>query len=182
MTVLLGSIDTTGGSGGFFTPGDTFGSRFECSASGTVETLSIQAGSSGYSSLTLAIYADSAGVPGARLGTSASTALDNALVSLAVSPGVAVSSGSFYWLFELVAGGNLNLTMRSSGGFRGKAGVTSYPDPWNTSGDSTFTAGLPIQAEGTEGGGPAGTEDVYALVAGEWLATTKVSRVAGGWV
>jgi hypothetical protein len=154
MAVLLGTNTATGG-GDFFGDGDMYGSRYQCVTTGSVDTLRILVGSSAYTALRLLIYSDSGSVPNALLGTSSATAVDNSAVGLAVSP-VAVTSGLFYWLFLLPTGGNANLTLVTGGGQRGKnigVGVTTGPNPWVTAGDGTSADGIPIQGEGTAGGG-----------------------------
>jgi hypothetical protein len=136
MAVLLGTNTATGG-GDFFGDGDMYGSRYQCVTTGSVDTLRILVGSSAYTALRLLIYSDSGSVPNALLGTSSATAVDNSAVGLAVSP-VAVTSGL------------------TGGGQRGKnigVGVTTGPNPWVTAGDGTSADGIPIQGEGTAGGG-----------------------------
>lgn len=155
MAVLLGNTTTTGGSD-FFADGDAFGSRYQCVTSGDVDTLRINVTSSAYSALRLGIYSDSAGVPNALLGTSAVITADNTIVSGVLTPTVAVVSGTFYWLFLLPTGGNCNLNLITGGGYRGKGlgtGVTTFPNPWVTAGDSTSADGLPLSGEGTASAG-----------------------------
>jgi hypothetical protein len=150
LAILVGTT-TGGGSADFFGDGEAALSRFQCVTSGSVDTLSFTITASTFVGMTLAIYADSAGVPGALLGTSASTAVQTAGTrSLAVTP-VAVTSGTFYWLGMLGAGGNPNYTAATGAGEVHKTVGAAWPNPWGGA-DSAGSNTLPIAGEGTAGG------------------------------
>lgn len=162
MAILVGTT-TAGGSADFFGDGEAALSRFQCSSSGTVDTLSFNQTISGFTQLRLAIYADSAGVPGALLGTSAFTTDQTAgIKSLALTPTVAVTSGTFYWLGIMGTNGSPNYTAAAGSGERHKsvgAGATAFPDPWGGA-DSTGSNTLPVAGEGTA----AGASEIPILV------------------
>jgi hypothetical protein len=153
LEILVGTT-TGGGSADFFGDGEAALSRFQCATSGTVDTLSFTQTASGFTQLRLAIYADSAGVPGALLGTSALTTDQTAgTKSLALTPSVAVTLGTFYWLGIMGTNGSPQYTAASGTGERHKtvgAGATAFPNPWGGA-DTTGSNTLPIAGEGTAG-------------------------------
>lgn len=162
MAVLIGST-TTGGSSDFFADGDAFGSAWVASATGTLETVTVPTnGSSSFTSFKVGVYTNSGGNPGSLLATSnalTSNAGANHVVTFTGGP--TLTSGTTYWLMVLPNGGNFTCDYNPSGNHTGKAlgsGVSSFPDPWNTSGQSTASGTIAMLGEGTltaasEGGG-----------------------------
>jgi hypothetical protein len=163
MATLIGSTDITGGSNSFFDGGDIWTFRMVCDASGTVDTMAVYSRSSaGGTTVTLVIYADSSGEPGAVLGQTGaiSTSGADGVVSGAMLSNVSVTSGTFYWLAWLRPSGQSawNSVWFPSSGVTGRrlTGQATVPDPWNTAGDTTRTDGFPIRADGTAGSSAVG--------------------------
>jgi hypothetical protein len=154
MAVLIGNNAASGQGTTFFPDDSACISSFVAAASGTVDTLSAwTSGNAGDVNVTLLIYADSAGSPGALLGQSvlivggvADTVISGAMVS-----NVAVVAATTYWLgFHVSSSGSqFNSRWFASGGFRYDDGYATPPDPWDMTGNSTGTEGLAIQGDGT---------------------------------
>jgi hypothetical protein len=152
MAVLLGSL-TVDGSGTFFNSGDVGGSRWQAVASGSLATISAPILASGFTSLGFAIYADSAGSPAARLGTTVTTSSTAAgTKALAMVAPVAVTSGTFYWLALMPTGGSVDLTQQATGSLSYKTAAGSFTDPWGTSTDTGVGGNLPMLGEDSGAG------------------------------
>lgn len=156
MAVLLGSLDTTGGIGSFFGAGELGATEAVAAASGNVATLSVTIRESGFTSLILAIYADSgADSPGALLGTTSSDPITDTTLGTKTadlnSP-VAVTNGTKYWLAVLPLGNWMDFTTTVGGQYFYKAGQASMPNPYGTpTGDTS--SGFPMTGESAAGGG-----------------------------
>jgi hypothetical protein len=154
MTTLAGSTTTTGAND-FFGTGDLGMTKWTAAASGTCDQMSVAVRSGTYTSVTLAIYSDSAGVPNALLGQSNPiTSTTVGLHSASMVSNVAITSGVVYWLAILPLGGVYNFTGASgASGYRGKSGQSAFPNPWDTvSNFSDPGAAVPISADATGGG------------------------------
>lgn len=136
--------------------GDSEAFQSTASASGTLDTLAVYVDSSTTAtSLSLGLYADSAGRPGALLtGASTTTVTSSAWNVLSVPP-VAVTAGTRYWIALLSTGGTLR--------FRNGSGCTSVnnsqrnlsalPATWSSG--STWPT-CPISAYGSSSSGSGG--------------------------
>jgi hypothetical protein len=168
MAVLLGTTATGANSANSNGSGIAFATRLQCSASGTVDSLFLRCGATVSSAANThwAIYADGAGVPGTRLtadmnGT-AFTA--SAYTSVPVSPGLAVVSGTFYWL--AVNGwttGFAYTDFATTGGNSSDDNMGNNPmvTPWAQSG-GPFANIINMRAEGTASGGGADATEARA--------------------
>lgn len=158
MAVLMGSTSTAGGSNDNFITGEASITRVQCVTSGSVDTIAMYwRNSANYTTPVYGIWADSAGSPSTLLGQTVGivTSPGDGVKSAAISGSpVAVTSGTFYWLgfLWLSTGPNSNNTVIPGLGYRAETGLAALPNPWNPAGDSTNTAGHPIQAEGTASG------------------------------
>jgi hypothetical protein len=151
VAVLAGQL-TTGGAGDLFGATDIVQTARTAVATGTADTLKIVLASSPGSSITLMVYADSAGAPAALLGQTASTAVIAGTNSLALLSNITITNAVVYHLAMLVAGANVNLTDSTPGGYSGRTGVGAVPNPFgSTSGFSFPTDSLPMTIEGTVG-------------------------------
>ena len=148
MATLIGTL-TTAGPGDFFLAGECFGSSYVAVASGNVETLTALVSASAYTSLQLAIYADSSGSPGARLGvtnTTSSTTAGNKVLTLTVP--VPVVSGTTYWLAWLPLGGSVFFDLVAGGSYKGHASETAFQDPFGSVTSTNASNRFPILGEG----------------------------------
>ena len=146
MAVLAGTT-TTGGIADFFGAQDMAVTQYTAVASGTLTTLSAPFTSSG-ANIQFLIYADSAGAPGALLDQTGSVATANSTVSASVVNGASIVSGTAYWLGFICSTGTVNLTNRPSGGYVGRSGEASIPNPFGAQ-EFSQSAGLAVQADGT---------------------------------
>jgi hypothetical protein len=165
VAVLIGST-TIGGGNTTFGGGDAAGTRFQAAADGTVETMSLYGRNSAADvSVKLGIYSDSSSLPNSLLGETGNlpgiTGADGVRTAAMLS-NVPITSGTFYWLFLMVAssGSFFNASYATTGGFRGDTGIASFPSTWTPAGDFSGTEGLPIQGDGTlTGWPPSGSGD-----------------------
>jgi hypothetical protein len=158
VTVLLGSSAAGVNSANSNTSGTEFAVRLQCSVSGTVTTILVKSAATGGSVTAAnhaAIYADNAGqlTGGARLSgdvTTPSTAAVAGWHQYTVSPGVAVVSGTFYWLTFLKTDGVYDYfdNATSGGTTRDTTGRTTLADPHPTT-SSSFTNLFDAYADGT---------------------------------
>jgi len=163
MAVLLGTL-TTGGAGDLFNALDVTVTRRQASASGNVDTMRGVFTSSPGASVTFVIYADSASAPAGLLGKGAGVAVTVGTVSDTLLVPVAVTSGTFYWVGFWATGATVNLTDATPGGYQGRSGQASIPDPFGTLSFSDATNSLPVTGEDTglsggTGSGPVSTFD-----------------------
>lgn len=116
MAVLLGSTGTgVGTPADFENAGVLIGSKYVASATGTIDKISIRTSATGgtsgnqATSLLAAIYADSAGSPGAKIGNTVTisgiTTATTAWWTSAAGAGAAVTSGTTYWIVILSPSG-----------------------------------------------------------------------------
>lgn len=153
MTVLAGSI-AGGGTNDFFNSGDMPVSPYTTVAAGTPTQAQINVrASSTFTSLTVVIYADSAGSPGSKIGQFTAITDNTAGTKIATGyTGSALSSSQSIWLGALALGGVWNDTGNSSGGgYKGRTGQASVPDPFGTADftDTTAALTLPVEVEAT---------------------------------
>lgn len=144
MTVLLGRT-SAGSDTDFSTTGLTAAWPFVASATGTLafiyaQTKTINTGS-GHR---LGIYANSGGVPGARLavatvtiGTPTGTGIFGADVSASA---VSIVSGTTYHLAWYQTGDNFDFAGTAGGAYRETNAVADFPDPFGASSGSTTDA------------------------------------------
>jgi hypothetical protein len=191
MAVLLGTLDTTGGTDSFFPAGECGATEAIAAASGNVATLSITIRVSGFTSLILAIYADSgADSPGALLGTTSSDPITDTTAGTKTadldSP-VAVTNGTKYWLACLPLGNWVDFTRVVGGQYFYKSGQSSMPSPYGTpTGDTS--SGFPMIGESASAQTvtltPATETDAAVAItvtqAGQHLAPSADS-VDGSW-
>lgn len=160
MPTLVGSV-AGGGTNDFFGSGDLGGSRYQAVADGTADQAQINVRAGGtFTSITVGIYSDSAGVPGSLLGqSSAITDTSVGTKTAAIASGPAITTGTFYWLMVLPLGGSFNFTGNSGvTGYRGQSGSATFETPWVTAGDFTdgsANVGMPILIEQAGSGAAA---------------------------
>jgi hypothetical protein len=159
MTVLGGDLTQTGDD--FFPAGDLVAGRFVAVASGNCDQLSIRNRStSSFTSLRLALYSDDGGSPFkplSLLGSTAGTITDTSagIKSLALSPTVALTSGTPYWIAVLVVGGTWNTHVVTGGTYRGYT-AASFPGTWaDTPGTISDPNAITMLAEEISAGGSA---------------------------
>lgn len=141
MTVLVGGTALGTNGEDFEATGFTIASKRTAVASGTVTQVQARTGpttASAATSLVAAIYADSAGTPGARIGVN-STALTTGLTSTGVwlvftGLSSAVTSGTVYWIAIGVTGGNFRFSLNDATTVAGSKDCNSNPPPatWST--------------------------------------------------
>lgn len=150
MAVLLGSLTATG-STTFFNSGDAGASQWQAIGSGSVVTISGAVLSSSFTTLKFAIYADSSGVPGAKLGETVTTSSNTAgTKTMALGTPVSVTSGTFYWLALIPAGGSVDVQMGAAGNYSYKTAAGSFTDPWGTSTDTGVGTALPMTGDAVD--------------------------------
>ena len=155
MATLVGQTTATGGAD-FFGAGDLAASKYVASNSGTAATMSILLrAASSFTSMALAIYADNgSNAPGALLGqTSAITDTTAGVKTASLTAGVAITSGTTYWLACLALGGNLDFNDVPGGLYQGRSSASSFTDPFGTIAWNDLSNGVPIQADSAAGGG-----------------------------
>lgn len=158
MATLVGSLATAGGAD-FFNAGDCAASPYVCATTGTVDTMSMVITASGYATLRLGIWADSAGAPAALLGQTVTTTTTAAgTLNLAMVSNLAVTSGITYWLGALGLGGAGILHCKDGlGSYKGNSGNAALPNPFGTVTFSDASNSMPIAGTGTAGGGGGST-------------------------
>jgi len=189
MAVLIGTTDQTGAANTFFFDASQDATKRTCDTSGTLESLTMVVRNSSVSmSLKLAIWADSAGAPGALLGqtdvVSGTAAVGTFEVTADLLATVALTSGTDYWLGFLAYGATFNAVNSGTAGTRGRnltAGTSSPANPFGSH-DYTLTEGMLIRGDGTASGGGGGTEDQFVRVSGVWLPSDRQARANGVWV
>jgi len=151
MTVLAGST-AGGGTNDFFNSGDLPASPYTTVAAGTPDQAQvvIRSGST-FTSLTIGIWADSSGNPGAKIGQFTAIT-DNTAGTKIVGgyTGSALTLSQAIWVGALTLGGAFNDTGNSTGsGYKGRTGQASLPDPFGATdfADATATLTLPILVE-----------------------------------
>lgn len=162
MAVLIGDVNNSGGTNDSYSAGQAALTKYVAAATGDIDTVRFRQRASGYTSVTIAIYADAGGDPdgaptGNPLGTS-STCTDNTAGEKIVtfSPAVHVTAGTTYNFGWLPIGGFLDYTTTvAAGHYHSKLSQTSWPAPWGTS-DTDAAGGIPVQGESSGGGGPGG--------------------------
>lgn len=156
MAVLLGQSTTGVNSANANNNGTPFAQKYTALATGTIDTVWVFNGGTATLAPRAAIYADSAGAPGARLAQvgPGATAGVNAWYSLALT--FAVTSGTVYWLAWMTATPNqfTYTDNATSGGTErdGPTGQASFPDPFGT---TTFSGTniVNMYASGSVAGG-----------------------------
>ena len=141
MAVLLGNSGTGVNSANNNAAGVAFANRFAASANGTINLIWLRTGATGPSAGNLhgALYSDttSGPQPVTRLsGDITGNFVANSWVSFTVSPGLAVTSGTFYWIAWLSVGAGIDYTdFATSGGSArdSTSGLTALPTTWSTS-------------------------------------------------
>lgn len=148
MAVLIGQL--TAGTSDFVGNGAPSCSRYQAVATGTLVTLSVQLlANAGLTSLKLAVYTDIGGpLPGALLTEGQlTTGITGAGLKVITVPGLAVTSGTFYWLAVLGNGEALDFSA-AAGSYREDAtGKTNFDANWITAGDAVGGLNLPILGE-----------------------------------
>jgi hypothetical protein len=155
VATLIGTLTAPGG-GDFFAGGECFASSFAAVASGDVDTMTFAATAAAFTSFQMAIYADSAGSPGARLGitnTTSTTGAGNKVLTPTVP--IPVVSGTTYWLAILPLGGTVNFNLVSGGSYKGHTGETAFQDPFGSVTSTNASNRFPILGEGTVGSSSA---------------------------
>jgi hypothetical protein len=164
MAVLLGDTATGANSANSNAQGDAFATRLQCIESGTVTSVWLRAGATVPTAANThwAIYSDAGGgVPVTRLTAdfSGTAATVNTYSSFAVSPGLDVTSGSFYWIAFLAAnagGVAFSYTdFATSGGDSSdwSASLNALGTPWSQT--AGFANIINMRAEGTTVAPPA---------------------------
>lgn len=155
MTTLVGTT-AGGGSNDFFGAGECVASPYTAVASGTCDEMTVNLRSgSGFTSIKLAIYANSGGSPGSKLGESnAITSTASGLHAVSMASTVSITNGTQYWLAVLIIGGTFLVTDVAGGSYKGRNGpFASFPDPFGANDYSEGANGLPVLASETGGGG-----------------------------
>lgn len=155
-TVLIGQTGPGVGSGNNNGAGFEFAQRLQCIASGTVDRLSIRTGPTNgptAGNFHAALYADNAGGidAAARLsGDITGNWVANSIVNFTVSPGVAVTAGTFYWIAWLSVGSSVDYTdFATTGGTeRDTNGLSALANPHPTSASSNANVAN-VWAEGS---------------------------------
>jgi hypothetical protein len=129
--------------------------RRQASSDGTADTMKATLATSASAFVTAVAYADTASAPGALLAQSAATAVVNGTNTLTLLATFPVVNATFYWLGFWVTGATVNLTDNTPGGYRGRSGQASIPDPFGTLSFSDATNSLPVTLEGTVGSATA---------------------------
>jgi hypothetical protein len=113
-------------------------SNYQAVADGTVGHITIDYVSGGSSQLLVALYADSSGQPTTRLatGSSVTNPVPGGWLTIAVSPPVNVTKGTWYWIALLspANGGPFNFGYQDQAGLDSAHSASSslslLPDPW----------------------------------------------------
>lgn len=152
MTVLLGSSSAGADSANSNLSQTEFGVRLQCVASGTVTSIFVKSADA-LTNRRGALYADNAGqlTGGARLSADITPpTAAGAWHEYAVSPGVDVTVGSFYWLTFVCTSGVYNYTdfATSGGTTRDTTGITTLAAT-HPSTTSNFTNLFNAYADGT---------------------------------
>jgi outer membrane protein assembly factor BamB len=129
--------------------------RTTASATGNVASLSVYvAASTTATKLTVGLYANANGHPGALLTSGSKTGLTSGAVNDVPVSSAAVTSGTTYWIALLGTGGTLRFRDQANGGASEShtaTGLTALPATWATG--ATYTDGN-LSAYGSDGGTP----------------------------
>jgi hypothetical protein len=156
MAVLLGQNTTGVNSANSNAAGTAFGQRYQALSSGNVDTLWLFTGATGPSAgnVHAAVYSDSGTAPVTRLTADITTNFSaNTWISASVVPGLAVTSGTFYWVVWLGVGATITYTnFAASGGSEmdSGSGQTTLPTTWPSGGPNANIAN--VFAESLPGG------------------------------
>jgi hypothetical protein len=139
-TVLLGQVGPGVAGANSNTNGVAFAQRYVALATGTVTSLNLRTGATGPTAgnLHAALYLDNGGnLTGATRLTAdiTGTFVANGITSFAVTPGVAVTLGTVYWIEWLGTGATTTYTnFAASGGTELDSAATTCPNPHGTQG------------------------------------------------
>jgi outer membrane protein assembly factor BamB len=129
--------------------------RTSASATGNVVSLSVYvAASTTATKMTVGLYANSNGHPGALLTTGSKTGLTSGAVNDVTVPSAAVVNGTTYWIALLGTGGTLRFRDQANGGASEMHSTTSLaalPTTWSTG--ASYTDGN-LSAYGSDAGTP----------------------------
>lgn len=156
MAVLLGSSSAGADAANSNLSGTAFGVRLQCLQSGVVDFIFVKTTNPSSASYHGALYADNAGqlTGAARLSADITTpTIVSGWHRFTVSPGVAVVSGTFYWLEFLVTGTAYNYTdnATSGGTTRDTTGLSALAATHATT-SASFTNRFNAYADGTVSG------------------------------
>lgn len=162
MAVLLGSSAAGVDAANSNTAGNAFGVRLQCLASGTVDFIYVKSADA-VTNRRGALYADNAGQLTGATRLSGDISPPTAVSGwhrYTVSPGVAVTSGTFYWLeflSPLSGGATYNYTdnATSGGTTRDTASSLNALAATHPTTTASFTNRFNAYAEGTPSGGAA---------------------------
>lgn len=138
------------------------------------------AGNAGAStSLTMALYADSAGNPGARLGISSVATIPNGQaagwIEVDLLSGVSVVSGTTYWIAMVTNAGGATFRYSATGTTKGR-GDGTLPDPYGTPG---WTDSATFSMYAQLGAVPSST--VAPTVSGSSTDGATLTSTTGSW-
>lgn len=165
MAVLLGQNTTGVLSANSNAGGTAFAQRLQAGSSGTVDVLWLFTGATGPSAgnVHAALYGDTAGAPGTRLSADITgNFAANQWISFTVSPGVAVTSGTFYWIAWMGVGATITYTNFAD---------TGGTERDSTTGQTTLATSFPA----------SGTNANIANVYGESVGALESNIDMGGY-
>lgn len=156
-----------------------------CTQDGSVTSMRCKSGSATGFSIKLAVYADSSGTPGSKLGETGAISINATatIFTAAVTASFSVTNGTPYHLAWLKSGGNSNIAFANSGSDRFLA--ATYPTfPSSGSGSTGGTGTGYIEAGVTPAGGSTFVPLIASMfkAAETWGKRTRGILVPDLWV